>query len=218
MLSIYYALTSQENVTVANRRFIKAFRFMSSEGIARLLNIPRVVNYGIPEVLWTLSCLVDCLPSIFKECLGHTFTFSYPARPNKRQFSRTVVVRRAVMAVTGSLSCLHSENTGVKTWPGKGPLGPNSIPGQRWPGISQLDAEYDPELAQSDPIVCQVCRKLTDFRVIVDPEWSLAHGLAPMDPFPGHADPGVECVANAGLFGAFWRESLIFSKAGNVAI
>ena len=29
--------------------------------------------------------------------------------------------------------------------------------------------------------------KLTDFRVIVDPEWS----LAPMDPFPGHADPGV---------------------------
>ena len=55
------------------------------------------------------------------------------------------------------------------------------------PEISQLDAEYDPELGQSDPIVCQVCRELTDFRVIVDPEWS----LAPMDPFPGHADPGV---------------------------
>ena len=29
--------------------------------------------------------------------------------------------------------------------------------------------------------------KSTDFRVIIDPEWS----LAPMDPFPGHADPGV---------------------------
>ena len=29
--------------------------------------------------------------------------------------------------------------------------------------------------------------KLPDFRVIVDPEWS----LAPTDPFPGHADPGV---------------------------
>ena len=55
------------------------------------------------------------------------------------------------------------------------------------PEISQLDAEYDPELDQSDPIICQVCRKLTNFRVISDPEWS----LAPMDPFPGHADPGV---------------------------
>ena len=55
------------------------------------------------------------------------------------------------------------------------------------PEISQLDAEYDPMLGQSDPIVCLVCRKLTDFRVIVDPEWS----LAPTDPFPGHVDPGV---------------------------
>ena len=32
--------------------------------------------------------------------------------------------------------------------------------------------------------------KLTDFRVIVYPEWS----LAPMDPFPGHADPVVFIV------------------------
>ena len=53
--------------------------------------------------------------------------------------------------------------------------------------ISQLDAECDPELGQYDPIICQVCRKLTNFRVIFDPEWS----LAPTDPFPGHADPGV---------------------------
>ena len=55
------------------------------------------------------------------------------------------------------------------------------------PEISQLGAECDPELGQSDPIICQVCRKLTNFRVIFDPEWS----LAPMDPFSGHADPGV---------------------------
>ena len=55
------------------------------------------------------------------------------------------------------------------------------------PEISQLDTECDPELGQSDPIICQVCRKLTNFRVIFNPEWS----LAPMDPFPGHADPGV---------------------------
>ena len=60
------------------------------------------------------------------------------------------------------------------------------------PEISQLDAESDPELGQSDPIICQVCRKLTNFRVICDPEWS----LAPMDPFPGHADPGVLRVYN----------------------
>ena len=55
------------------------------------------------------------------------------------------------------------------------------------PEISQLDAKCDPELGQSDPIICQVCRKLTNFLVIFDPEWS----LAPMDPFPGHADSGV---------------------------
>ena len=33
------------------------------------------------------------------------------------------------------------------------------------PEVSQLDAEYDPELGQSDPIICQACRKLTKFRV-----------------------------------------------------
>ena len=54
-------------------------------------------------------------------------------------------------------------------------------------GNGQLDAEYDPELGQSVPITGHVCGELTDFRVIVDPEWS----LAPMDPFPCHADPGV---------------------------
>ena len=32
------------------------------------------------------------------------------------------------------------------------------------PEISQPDAEYDPELGQSDPIICQVCGKLTDFQ------------------------------------------------------
>ena len=35
--------------------------------------------------------------------------------------------------------------------------------------ISQLDAECDPELGQSDSISCQVCRKLTNFRVIFGP-------------------------------------------------
>ena len=49
------------------------------------------------------------------------------------------------------------------------------------PEISQPDAEYDPELGQSDPIICQVCGKLTDFRVILDPEWN----FDPKGPFPG---------------------------------
>ena len=88
---------------------------------------------------------------------------------------------------TRGTSTGHSKNTGVKTWPGKGPWGQTPFQVNDDPEISQLDEEYDPELDQSDPIVCQVCRKLTDFWVIVDPEWS----LAPMDPFPGHADPGV---------------------------
>ena len=40
---------------------------------------------------------------------------------------------------------------------------------------------------RSDPIICQVCGKLTNFRVILDPEWS----LAPMDPFRVKFDPGI---------------------------
>ena len=59
------------------------------------------------------------------------------------------------------------------------------------PEISQPDAEYDPELFQSDLIICQVCGKLTDFWVILDLEWS----LAPMDPFRVKFDPGVFRVA-----------------------
>ena len=61
------------------------------------------------------------------------------------------------------------------------------------PEISQLDAKYYQELGQSDPIICQLWVNLTplfvnltDFRVTVDPEWS----LAPTDSFPGHGWPG----------------------------
>ena len=52
------------------------------------------------------------------------------------------------------------------------------------PEISQLDAECDPELDQSDPISCQVCRKLTNFRVIFDSEFG------PNGPFSGSRWPG----------------------------
>ena len=62
-----------------------------------------------------------------------------------------------------------------QTWPGKGPLGSNSIPGQRWPeNRSTGRGIYDPELGQADLIICQICtKKLTDFRVIFDQEWSV---------------------------------------------
>ena len=74
---------------------------------------------------------------------------------------------------------IHSKNTRVRNWPGKGPLGPNSIPGQRWPGNQSTWHNLTQSWDNLDPIICQVCRKLTNFRVLVDPEWS----LAPMDPF-----------------------------------
>ena len=47
------------------------------------------------------------------------------------------------------------------------------------PEVGQLSADLT-----NNWVIFRV--QLTDFRVIVNPEWS----LAPMDPFPGHADPG----------------------------
>ena len=76
----------------------------------------------------------------------------------------------------------HSKNTGVTLEPERVQCGQTPFRVNGDPEIGQLDAEYDPELGQSDLIICQICRKLTDFRVIVNPEWS----LAPMDAFPGH--------------------------------
>ena len=79
---------------------------------------------------------------------------------------------------------IHSKNTRVKHDPERVQT---SFRVNDDPEISQSDAEYDQELGQSDPIICQVCGKRTDFRVIVDPEWS----LAPMDPFRVKFDPDV---------------------------
>ena len=85
-------------------------------------------------------------------------------------------------------STLHSKKKpGSDIVPGRVHWGQTPFRVKDDPEISQLDAECDPELGQSDLIICQVCRKLTNFRVIFDPEWS----LAPMDPFPDQADPGV---------------------------
>ena len=81
----------------------------------------------------------------------------------------------------------HSKNTGYVKLDPERVNGVKVPPGQRWPGNLATWRECDPMLGQSDLIICKVCRKLTKFRVIVDPE----RNMTPMDPFPGHADPGV---------------------------
>ena len=81
----------------------------------------------------------------------------------------------------------HSKTTGVKSDPERVHWGQTQFRVNDDPLIDQLTAEYDPELGQSDHIICQVCRKLTKFWVTFDPEL----GPTPMDPFPGHIDPGV---------------------------
>ena len=100
----------------------------------------------------------------------------------------TVGAALKVYLTTGVM--VHSKNTGVKFDPERDNWDQTPFRVNDGPKISQLDAEYDTELDQSDPIICQVYRNLTNFRVIVDPEWS----LAPMDPFPGHADLGAFTV------------------------
>ena len=108
--------------------------------------------------------------------------------------------------------CIYSKNTRVKLdlervhW-GQTPFRVNDDL-----EIGQPDAEYDPELGQSAHIICQVCGKLTDLRVILDPEWS----LAPMDPFRVKFDPGVFRVystvisCSSGLEGHVFIIVLIF--------
>ena len=54
--------------------------------------------------------------------------------------------------------------------------------------ISQLEYDGDPELGQPDPIICQVCRKLTKFRVTFDRngvwlQWTLFGWRWPMQVF-----------------------------------
>ena len=78
-----------------------------------------------------------------------------------------------------------SKNTGVKLDPEMVHWGQIPFRGNDDLQTSQLDSNYDPELGQSDPIISQVCRKLTKFGVTFEPE------PTPMDPFSGHTDPGV---------------------------
>ena len=82
---------------------------------------------------------------------------------------------------------IHSKNIRFRvTWK-KGPLGSYSVPSQKLPEIWSAICRLDKSWGQIGPALGLFRVKLTDFRVIVDQEWS----LAPKDPFPGHADPGV---------------------------
>ena len=68
---------------------------------------------------------------------------------------------------------VHFKNTGVKRVPERDHWGHIQFRVNDDPEIGQLAAEYDPELSQSDPIICKVCRKLTKFCVTFDPECSM---------------------------------------------
>ena len=73
----------------------------------------------------------------------------------------------------------HSKNIRVKHDPERVHWGQTLFRVNDDPEISQPDAEYDPELGQSDPIICQVCGKLTDSglsltRNGVWPQWTLS--------------------------------------------
>ena len=80
-----------------------------------------------------------------------------------------------IYPVNNTYNCVyHSKNTQLKLDPERVHWGQTPFRVSDDPETSQPDVEYDPELGQSEPIICQVCGKLTDFRVILDPEWSLA--------------------------------------------
>ena len=54
------------------------------------------------------------------------------------------------------------------------------------PEFGQIAAEYDPELGQSDLIICLVCKKLTKYWI----NFLLGIGSDTMDSFLGHVDLG----------------------------
>ena len=80
---------------------------------------------------------------------------------------------------------VHSKNTRVRNWPGKGPLGPNSIPGQRWPGNQSTWRGMWPRAGS------------------VWPHYYLS-SLQKADQFPGHLWPGIEFGPNGPFSGSHW--------------
>ena len=81
-------------------------------------------------------------------------------------------------------SSLKPHTTGFKRDPGSVILSHTRYRVNNDPEIGQRAEKYDPELGQSDPVICHVCTKITKFWVTFDPEL----GPTPMDPFPGYVD------------------------------
>ena len=99
---------------------------------------------------------------------------------------------------------MHSKNT-RSAWPGKGSIGTKHHSGSTMTGKSVKLTNNGVRLTQ---LLVKFRVKLTDFRVIVGTEWSLAL----MDPFPGHADPGVFRVCTSNLYArATASKTYIFS-------
>ena len=88
------------------------------------------------------------------------------------------------------LSKVHSKNSRVKLDPERVHWGQTPFPVKDDPEIGQLSADLTNNWVRLTQLWVIFRPRLTDFRVIVDPEWSLAS----MDPFPVKFDAGVlEC-------------------------
>ena len=87
-----------------------------------------------------------------------------------------------------SYECIHSKkHPGQLRYSEKVHWGQTPFRVKDDPEIGQLSADWTNNGVRLTNLWVTFRVKLTDFRVIVDPEWS----LAPMDPFLRHADPGV---------------------------
>ena len=90
------------------------------------------------------------------------------------------------------LKIYYTLKTPGSAWPGKGSIiGANLHSGST---MTRKSVNLTRNMTQSwvnlTPIICQVCRKLTKFRVTFDPERS----MTPMNPFPAHDDQGIVLV------------------------
>ena len=95
-------------------------------------------------------------------------------------------------------ACIHSKNTRVRNWPGKGSLGPNSIPGQPWPGNQSTWHGMWPR-AGSIWLMW-----ITDVSYRGEKNKNKLSSLQKADQFPGHIWPGMEF----GPSGPFFRVTL----------
>ena len=123
------------------------------------------------------SCWKFIIYSIINACVGLIWVYSWwPFCYENKDFFPVCICYIGIILDRG-------KHPG-QPWPGKGSIGAKLHSGSTMTRKSVKLTNNGVRLTQLW-VIFRV--KLTDFRVIVDPEWS----LAPMDSFPGHADPGV---------------------------